>query len=353
MMQLLIPIANYQENAEVREEAYFKGKFLTNLSMSSFKVSYISKVIVVINRKIYLRGKIIKILKKIFDKKIKFIIVDGNTDGATCSSLLAIDQIDPKKPLVITSIDQIVKFEIKDFINQIKEEKSDAGIVCFNSTDPKWSYILSDENGTVKMLSEKRPISNIATAGVYYFTKASDFIKSSQDQILKKNTDMLNTFYLSGVYNELILQDKKITIFKIDEANFNKFEDQFSFSKYILNLDANKHRQYYKNLTIRYINHFNTNLPEVVIDSFNENSSLIEVGNDEYFGKNQILNMFKNAFRENLKLEPINIITIPEKKLTILEFELNIKKKLFVGNDIIFWKNGKIELMKAYFYEKK
>ena len=62
----------------------------------------------------------------------------------------------------------------------------------------------------------KKPISNIATVGVYYWKKGSDYIKYAE-QMVEKDIRTNNEFYVCPVYNESILDGKKIRIFNINK----------------------------------------------------------------------------------------------------------------------------------------
>lgn len=203
------------------------------------------------------------------------------------------------------------------------------------------------------MFSEKRPISNLATAGIYYFKKAETFINGAKNQIFKKSTDINNIYFISGVYNELILLNKKIFIYLIEETDFDKIDNISNFKNLILSKSIKSQKQNLKKLTTNYVKFFNTKNLEAISKLFDKDSSLIEVGINEYYGKEKILNLFKNVFKNNLKLEISSITSLQENSMTILEFNLFINNKKFVGNDIIFWKNDKIKHLKAYFYEKK
>ena len=47
----------------------------------------------------------------------------------------------------------------------------DASILTFNSTHPKWSFAQVNDDGLVTEVAEKKPISNIATVGIYWWAK--------------------------------------------------------------------------------------------------------------------------------------------------------------------------------------
>ncbi len=83
----------------------------------------------------------------------------------------------------------------------------DGGILTFTKeNDPKWSYAKLDEHGFVCEVREKQPISNIATVGLYYWKRGSDFVKYSLEMI-DRNERVNNEFY---VYNYAIQDGKKI-----------------------------------------------------------------------------------------------------------------------------------------------
>jgi len=71
------------------------------------------------------------------------------------------------------------------------------------------------DDGFVIEVAEKKPISNIATVGVYYWRKGSDYVKYAE-QMIEKDIRTNNEFYVCPVYNEAIEDDKKIKVFPVD-----------------------------------------------------------------------------------------------------------------------------------------
>lgn len=136
----------------------------------------------------------------------EIIITNGVTEGALCSVLLAENLINSSCPLVIANSDQFVEWNSSEFFYQM--ENVDCGIATFNSSHPKWSYVKLDENGFVNEVAEKKVISNIATVGIYYFAKGSDFVKFSR-QMIDKNIRVNGEFYVCPVFNEFVQNGKK------------------------------------------------------------------------------------------------------------------------------------------------
>jgi dTDP-glucose pyrophosphorylase len=90
----------------------------------------------------------------------------------------------------------------------------DAGIVSFKASHPKWSYARVDENNFVVEVAEKNPISDIATVGIYYWKHGSDFVNYA-GKMIDKNIRVNNEFYVCPVFNEAILDNKKIKTFDV------------------------------------------------------------------------------------------------------------------------------------------
>jgi HAD superfamily hydrolase (TIGR01509 family) len=138
----------------------------------------------------------------------KIVEVDGLTEGAACTVLLAKEYIDNENQMILTNSDQFIEWDSTDFMYQMNEKGYDGSIICFEATHPKWSFARTDENGIITEVAEKNPISNQATAGIYYWKHGSDFVKSAE-QMINKNIRVNNEFYVCPTYNELI-QDGKV-----------------------------------------------------------------------------------------------------------------------------------------------
>jgi len=99
---------------------------------------------------------------------------------------------------------------------KMNENNCDGGIVTFNSTHPKWSFVKLDDNGFVTEVAEKNPISDIATVGIYFWKKGSDYVKYAE-KMIEKNVRINNEFYVCPVFNQAIEDGKKIITHQIDK----------------------------------------------------------------------------------------------------------------------------------------
>lgn len=149
----------------------------------------------------------------------KIVEVDGMTEGAACTALLAKELINTQQPLFFANSDQYVEWNSNEFMYKMQEMSVDGGILTFESTHPKWSFAKIDEFGFVQEVAEKKPISNIATVGLYYWKNGSDFVKYAE-QMIKKNIRVNNEFYVCPVFNQAIEDNKKIKTVHIDNNKF-------------------------------------------------------------------------------------------------------------------------------------
>ena len=153
---------------------------------------------------------------KVIAPNCQIIEVDGVTEGAACTTMLAKTLINNSNPLLIANSDQFVEWNSSEFFYKMQESGIDAGIVTFTSTHPKWSFVKLDENHHVIQVAEKNPISDIATVGIYYWKHGADYVKYTESMIAK-NIRVNNEFYVCPVFNEAIADGKKISTFSINK----------------------------------------------------------------------------------------------------------------------------------------
>ena len=142
--------------------------------------------------------------------------VDGLTEGAACTTLLAKELINSDEPLLMANSDQFVEWNSNESLYAFTADGVDGGIVTFRATHPKWSFAKLGEDGFVTEVAEKNPISDIATVGIYYWKKGSDYVKYAE-QMIEKNVRTNGEFYVCPVFNEAIGDGKKIRVKNIDK----------------------------------------------------------------------------------------------------------------------------------------
>lgn len=155
-------------------------------------------------------------LLKAMKSNCTVIEVDGITQGAACTALLAKNYINNDSPLFFANSDQFVEWDSVEFMYKMQETDADGGIVTFQHTDSKWSFAKVDENGVVVEVAEKNPISDNATVGFYYWKRGADFVKYAE-QMIENDVRVNSEFYVCPVFNEAIKDGKRIKAFSADK----------------------------------------------------------------------------------------------------------------------------------------
>ena len=159
------------------------------------------------------------------------IQLEHETKGAACSALMAIDSIDNNDALIISNGDHIFDCDLNGIISEFDYREVDAGVVCFDSVHPKWSFVRLDENNKIIETAEKRPLSRNAIAGLYYFKRGSDFVWAAMKTI-EKDASVNGRFYVAPTLNELVLEGKNLEIHSIPSSAYHNFYSPHKLKEY-------------------------------------------------------------------------------------------------------------------------
>ena len=143
------------------------------------------------------------ILKEITCDNYEIKTIDKLTEGSACTVLTIRDMIDNDNPMILANSDQYLEWDPYEFL--VKTQDVDGLISCFEADHPKWSFAKVDDNEEVTEVAEKKVISNLATTGLYYFAKGSQFVRCA-DSMIAKNIRTNGEFYNAPIYNEIILE---------------------------------------------------------------------------------------------------------------------------------------------------
>ena len=152
----------------------------------------------------------------------EIVKINGETGGAACSALMAIEHINNDEKLIISNYDQIIEEDLNAVLEHFEKRDVDAGVVCIETVHPRWSYVSLDGDGKIIEAVEKRPISKNAIAGFYYFKKGSDFVKASMESI-KKDASVEGKYYIAPTLNEMVLENKNLEMYKINNDKYHTF----------------------------------------------------------------------------------------------------------------------------------
>ncbi len=151
------------------------------------------------------------------------VVAEGFTSGQLCSVLLAIDTMNPDDELLIANGDQFIAAGLPGFYAKCRESAIDGCILTFDSSHPKWSFVRLNAEGLVDYVAEKRPISNEATAGLYYFRNTGRFLSGAKSMLLK-GASSEGKYYVAPVYNELILEGAKVVTYRVKKDVIFSFD---------------------------------------------------------------------------------------------------------------------------------
>lgn len=227
MINILIPLAGKNQFFSENEYPFpkplieFNGKTMIEHIIDNFSsIQKEKQFIFIVNSEDCKKYHLDDVLNILTEYKCKIIKLDNETKGAACSAMMAVEYIDNDIPLIISNADQLFDICLDEVI--LNFEESDAGVIAFESIHPRWSYVRLDSENKVTETAEKRPISKSAIAGFYYFKNGKDFISSSS-KMIKKDASVNGLYYVSPVLNEMVLENKTIDIFKIENEKYHTF----------------------------------------------------------------------------------------------------------------------------------
>ncbi|WP_320820882.1 glycosyltransferase family 2 protein [Thalassolituus sp.] len=227
MINLVVPMVGSSQFFDDATYKYPKplleinGKTMIELFIDNFrKIFQNINFIFVVNEEDCRKFHLDNILNILTENNCEVIKISNQTKGAACSVLMAIKSINNDLPLIISNSDQILDVDFSDVISSFRDV--DAGVITFDSVHPRWSYVREDGKGGVVETAEKKPLSNKAIAGFYYFSKGVDFVNSAFEMI-KKDASIDRNYYISPVFNELVLSNKKIKSFHIETGKYHTF----------------------------------------------------------------------------------------------------------------------------------
>ena len=145
--------------------------------------------------------------------------IPESTKGSACTALLAASQLDPNSELLIISANELVDVDFKEVVNEFKSRKLDGGTIVFRSVHPRYSFVSLNKDGLVTEAAQQDPISNNATAGVFWFARTRDFVTASMD-LIRKNASVNGRFYIAPTFNELVLKQARIGVRDVELAKY-------------------------------------------------------------------------------------------------------------------------------------
>jgi dTDP-glucose pyrophosphorylase len=360
MINILIPLAGKNTFQTDCTNTFPKiltdvgGKLLIERAAAPFtNIGLDKKIVIAIPKKESEEFRLNKVLP-LLDADITICHINGETQGAACSALLAVESLILDAPLIISSFEQVLDFDLLPYIEDFIRNEVDAGVLTFEAIHPKWSYVKVCDQQWVKQAAEKIPISKNAIAGFYYFKTAKQFVSAAQAMI-RKGVQTNGYFYIAPTLNEIILQEGKVKALPIDKTHYYHINDEHSLEIFEESIFAETHSgiENIAVLTEKYVEAFNSKNIENIKPFFAENFRLTDPTTTTV-GINEAISYIDSIFKsvQSLEFKSKNVLVTSDKQ-SVIEFELVIDGTTFVGTDVIKWNgNHKMLIMNAYLYEK-
>lgn len=239
MIQIAIPLAGRSTFYASAEHQYPKPlldmlgePMIQRVVASIMKSQAVKRFLFVVNQGDTQKYHVDRVLRLIAGDSSGIVEQSGDSAGALASCLLLVDHLDLNKPLLIANSDQIVDIDYDDMLRQFTKANADGGAVTFPSVHPQWSYVALDERNQIAEAAEKKPISNHAIAGLYYYAKAGDFLSSGM-RAIEKGAALNERYYISATFNEMILEGKRLIAYPINKSQYHSFYSPEMLNKYI------------------------------------------------------------------------------------------------------------------------
>lgn len=191
-----------------------KGQFMLSLAVKSLGVGgrYIF-----VSRTEDARKYSLRCITNLIAPGSSLVTTDGPTEGAVSTTLLAESLIDDDRELMIVNCDQCIRWDAKGFFDYAREGRFDGVSLTFRDADPKWSFCRMEGERVVEV-AEKKPISDRANVGIYWWRRGRDYVACAKGMI-RDDRRVNGEFYVAPVYNEAITRGLKIGAFDVHEMN--------------------------------------------------------------------------------------------------------------------------------------
>ncbi len=152
---------------------------------------------------------------KEFYPEAKIQVIPEVLNGAVLTCLEGLKAVDDDLPILFNDCDHaFISNAFYEYAKKADFESVDGALVTFESDRDCYSYVKYDSEGNVVGTIEKQVVSNQAICGAYYFKNKDIFEKGVSGYLENCN---YSEYFVSGVYNEIANDNKRIITFLLDE----------------------------------------------------------------------------------------------------------------------------------------
>lgn len=136
--------------------------------------------------------------------------IDQMTDGQATSAYVSRALWLTDSPLLIYNIDTYVN--PKCLRPELIRAGSDGWIPCFRAQGSHWSFVQVDSTQWAERVTEKEPVSDWASIGLYWFARAQDYVSAYEDYYAQGQHRVNGERYIAPMYNQLIQEGRRVSI---------------------------------------------------------------------------------------------------------------------------------------------
>lgn len=156
--------------------------------------------------------------------KCQFLTIEQLTEGQACTCLLAKEQINREEPLLIAGCDNGMVLDKEKLERAVQQ----AEVLAFtyrhqetiNENPNAYGWIQADEEGRIRKLSVKKPLSDTPTedhaiVATFWFRRGSDFVWAAE-KMIAENDRIHGEFYVDEVMKHTIALGMDTRVFEIE-----------------------------------------------------------------------------------------------------------------------------------------
>ncbi|MBQ9549735.1 MAG: glycosyltransferase family 2 protein [Lachnospiraceae bacterium] len=166
------------------------------------------------------------------------VVLDHVLNGAVLTCMRGADAVNNDLPLIFCDCDLMFRSEkLYSYIDGreegtgLKRGELDGWLLTFENSEGRFSYVRTDEKGFVTETREKEVISSRAVCGAYGFGNKELFISYAEKYM---DNCPYNEYFMSGIYNLMIDEGKRIGEFPTDEFLSFGTPDEYEKAREIL-----------------------------------------------------------------------------------------------------------------------
>jgi dTDP-glucose pyrophosphorylase len=193
-----------------------RGEPMYAWAMKSLPLRLARRIVFICQREHLDAGLAADIRQRYGTDGVHVLPLDGVTEGQACTVLEARALIASDEPLIVYNADTYCRTDLESTLPRLSSDV-DGVIGVFDAPGDKWSFARCDADGRVVETAEKRRISDLATTGLYHFSRGGDFV-SYAGAMIAANDRVNGEFYVAPIYNHMIADGRHVVVDRAREV---------------------------------------------------------------------------------------------------------------------------------------